>query len=83
MRGFQGCCFEDLFAAADDVDFVRAVEGEGLGHHEADSAAAACDDGDELVDVEKVGGGEGGHYGQIGVERAFLFGPKTSTLPIF
>jgi hypothetical protein len=28
---------EFLFAAADDVDFVGAVEGEGFCHHEADA----------------------------------------------
>lgn len=30
-------CFKGVFAPADDIDFVSAIEGEGAGHHETDT----------------------------------------------
>lgn len=54
VGGFFGRGFEDFFAATDDVDFMRAVECEGFGHHQADAGATACNDGNEIVDVEQV-----------------------------
>lgn len=57
---FGGSFFKDFFPSTDDVDSFGAVLGESFGHHPADSGAAACDDGDDALDVEEVGGLEGG-----------------------
>lgn len=55
MRRFIYCGVKDFLSAADNVDFVGAVQSESFGHHESNAATTARDNGYETFDMEEIG----------------------------
>ena len=53
--GDFSCGFvKHFFTTSNDVDFVGAIEGEGLGHHGPNTRSTSGDDGHESFGIEEV-----------------------------